>query len=125
MKSVSDVPGRAIIFAALDPAIKNGLAENRTNIILRQLDAAGLVIVPKEPTEAMWGELARDIIMWTRFGGAPTGYGLHSHLRSIGRAIPEWLIAEIPETTNTPPKGTVAACIYKAMIEASTPTPSP
>lgn len=84
------------------------------------LEKAGYTIVPKEPTEAMWGNLARDIVMWTRFTGIPTGEGLHKHLRSIRPdPIPEWLTKEIPDTNQTPPKGTVAACIYKAMLEAA------
>lgn len=53
MQSVTDKPGRAIIFTALDPALRNGLAENRTDIIIKKLDSAGLAIVPKEPTEKM------------------------------------------------------------------------
>ena len=73
-----------------------------------------------EPSKEMWGGLARDIVMWTRFTGIPTGEGLHKHLRSIRPdPIPEWLTKEIPDTNQTPPKGTVAACIYKAMLEAA------
>lgn len=82
----------------------------------------GWQIVPKEPTEGMWGELARDIVMWQRMtaNGAATGATLHKHLRSIRPApIPEWLAKEIPDATQVPPKGTVAACIYKAMLAAS------
>ncbi len=85
-----------------------------------QMDTDNFVLVPKEPTEEMWGGLARDIVMWTRFPGRATGQGLHKHLRSIRlEPIPEWLLKEIPDTDNVPPKGTVAACIFKAMIEKS------
>jgi hypothetical protein len=79
---------------------------------------AGYAIVPMEPTEPMWSELARDIVMWDRFP-RHTGADLHAHLRSLGRTIPDWLAKEIPDTDQVPPKGTVAACIYKAMIEAA------
>lgn len=88
----------------------------------KQLLPHGYAIVPKEPTEAMWGGLARDIVMWQRMtaNGSPTGISLHKHIRSIRpEPIPEWLTKEIPETNQTPPKGTVAACIYKAMLEAA------
>lgn len=85
----------------------------------------GYAIVPLEPTEAMWGGLARDIVMWAKWP-PHTGASLHQHLRSLRpHPTPEWLLKEIPDTDHTPPKGTIAACIYKAMIEASTPTPSP
>jgi hypothetical protein len=82
-----------------------------------QMLPKGYCIVPQEPTEAMWGELARDIVMWDRFQRRD-GLDLHKHLKSIGRPMPEWLAKEIPDTDRVPPKGTVAACIYKAMLEA-------
>jgi hypothetical protein len=80
--------------------------------------------IRQEPTEAMWGGLARDLVMWDR--GMPNQYGstLYKHLRSSGRDIPAWLLAEIPDIDHTPPKGTVAACIYKAMIAAAPSAPS-
>ncbi len=78
----------------------------------------GGVVAPREPTEAMWGGLARDIIMWTRFPHQ-SGSALHAHLRNCSAApVPAWLLAEIPDTDAVPPKGTVAACIYKAMLAA-------
>ena len=83
-----------------------------------QVDTDKYTLVPKEPTPEMWGELARDIVMWDRFP-VHTGLQLHKHLKSIGREIPDWLVKEIPPTDQTPPKGAVAACIYKAMLEAS------
>jgi hypothetical protein len=83
------------------------------------LKAEGFVVVPVEPTEAMWGGLARDLIMWDR--GLPNQYGstLYKHLRACGREIPDWLLAEIPDIDHTPPKGTVAVCIYRAMLAAA------
>jgi hypothetical protein len=76
--------------------------------------------VPTQPTEEQWGGLARDIVMWTRMHcGRPTGALLHDHLRRLGRTIPAWLVEEIADDDNVPAKGTVAACIYKAMVEAA------
>lgn len=76
---------------------------------------------PIEPTQEMWGGLARDIVMWWSMDNRH-GDALFRHLGHCGRSIPGWLRKEIPDTSHTPPKGTVAACIYKAMIESA---PSP
>lgn len=78
-------------------------------------------LVPKEPTEAQWGGLARDLVMWCRFD-KPTGAAFYSYLRSIDVEAPDWLLKEIPNTDRVPPKSTVAACIYKAML-ATAPEP--
>lgn len=100
--------------------LPEGLATELAEALLQYLDERGFKIVPKEPTEKMWGGLARDIVMWTRFQHArPTGETLYKHLRSIRGEPPEWLRQEIPDNNNVPPKGTVAAVIYKAMIEAA------
>lgn len=75
-----------------------------------------------EPSEPMWGGLARDIVMWQRMtaNGAANGAKLHKHLLSIRPGpVPDWLAKEIPATDQVPPKGTVAACIYKAMLMAA------
>lgn len=77
----------------------------------------GYVCAPREPTEAMWGGLARDLVLWQRFKN-PTGRALYEHLIMLGRTIPDWLTKEIGDLDHVPPKGTVATCIYKAMIEA-------
>ncbi len=71
----------------------------------------------RNPPEQMWDGLARDLVMWARFS-CPTGSALHQHLRSVGRPAPEWLLKEIPDTTRVPPKGTVAVCIFNAMLDA-------
>lgn len=76
------------------------------------------VIAPRIPTEAMWGGLARDIVTWQRmYSPGATGRQLHDHLTALGRKIPDWLKEEIPIDSLTCPKGTVAAVIYRAMIE--------
>jgi hypothetical protein len=78
----------------------------------------GWVSVPKEPTEAMWYGLARDIVMWRDLQN-PTGTALYKHLDNCGRDAPAWLRNEIHDKDYVPPKGTVAACIYKAMLSAA------
>ena len=75
-------------------------------------------VVPFEPTEEMWGGLARRIVMWWSFDRS-TGAALFRHLENCGESIPDWLREEIPDTEHVPPKGTVAACIYKAMVYAA------
>lgn len=80
----------------------------------------GYKLVPVEPTEAQWGGLARDIVWWLYAHGSPhTGHKLHAFLRNLGRYIPDWLTEEIHDSGHTPPKGTVAAVIYRAMLEAA------
>lgn len=82
----------------------------------------GWVMVPTEPTEEQWGGLARDIIMWWSFD-RPTGASLFKHLSSSGRDIPNWLRDEIKDTDHVPPKGTIAAVVYKAMLNAAKDKP--
>ena len=86
---------------------------------LAAIEAAGWRIVPADATEEQWGGLARAILFWWGGMDRPTGILLYQHLRLTGETIPDWLIAEIPEIDHVPPKGTVAACIYRAMLEAA------
>lgn len=84
----------------------------------------GYVLVPVEPTEEQWGELARDIMMWLDFD-RQTPRTLFDHLRNLGVEAPQWLIDE-PEMKNldhVPSKGTRCALIYKAMLAAAPTTP--
>ncbi len=72
-----------------------------------------------EPSEAMWGGLARDIMMWLDFG-TKTPRELFKHLKRTGRDIPKWLTDE-PEMRaldHVPSKGTRCVIIYKAMQAA-------
>jgi hypothetical protein len=82
-----------------------------------------MVIVPREPTAAMWGELARDIIMWMdmHHGSDLTPRILFAHLERIGRDIPRWLRdePELQALDHVPSKGTRAVLVYRAMIQAS------
>ena len=77
--------------------------------------------VPFQPTEAQWGGLARDIMMWLRLSGSgrPTGESLYEHLEMTGKDAPKWLLDEVPRTDHVPPKGTLCAIIYKAMLADS------
>lgn len=84
----------------------------------------GWQLVPKEPTEEMWGELARHIVFWNQINKGPHyGSNLHDYLRNCGHEIPAWLSEEIPDTMVSPPKGTITACIYKAMLSAAPTAP--
>ncbi len=78
-------------------------------------------IVPVEPTEDMWGGLARVLVQWSFFS-RPSGKYLYEHLARLNIEAPEWLSKEVPNTDHCPPKGTVAVCIYKSMLTAA-PTP--
>jgi hypothetical protein len=72
----------------------------------------------REPSAAMWSGLARDLIMWNRLG-QPTGALLYANLTMLGREVPQWLRDEIPDVDHVPPKGTVAVCVFKAMIDTA------
>lgn len=81
----------------------------------------GYVVVPKEPTEAMWGELARDIMFVLR-QERPTPKKLLYHLSHLYEELPDWLLAESelrdPQSDHVISKGTCCVLIYKAMIAA-------
>lgn len=49
----------------------------------------GYVLVPVEPTEAMWGGLARDLMMWLDFGN-PTVGAPQACPAVLGREWPAW-----------------------------------
>jgi hypothetical protein len=98
----------------------NAAIQHYIDTAARAQPVSGWKLVPIEPTEAMWGELARDIVFWLSMNSGPHyGSKMYEHLRNLGREIPEWLAKEIPDSNHTPPKGTVAVCIYKAMIAAA------
>jgi hypothetical protein len=83
----------------------------------------GHVLVPIVPSEDQWGGLARDIVMWLDMceGMRKTPRNLFRHLEDLGRDVPQWLRDE-PEMKNldhVPSKGTRAAIIYRAMVEAA------
>ena len=73
---------------------------------------------PFNPTEEMWGGLARSIMMWLDMTPS-TPRTLFKHLESSGIDIPEWLKSELEMTSldHIPSKGTRCVLIYKAMME--------
>ena len=78
------------------------------------------VCVPREPTWAQWGGLARDIMMWLDME-PKTPRRLFSYLDDIGTEIPQWLRDE-PEMKNldhVPSKGTRCVILYRAMLAAA------
>jgi hypothetical protein len=94
----------------------------RTGEILDASDQVVGRVVPVEPTEAQWGGLARDIVMWMDMGTRPTPETLFKHLERIGRNIPQWLRdeREMQHMNHVPSKGTRAVIIYRAMLSAAT-----
>ena len=82
----------------------------------------GFKVVPVEPTTEQYGGLARDIIQWMRFTDSKDQHSesLVKWLKDMGNEIPAWLYSE-PEinlSKHVISKGTIAAIIYKAMLEA-------
>lgn len=77
---------------------------------------AGLVTVPREPTESQWSGLARDVIMWMNAYDRHSSETLLKHLERSGTEIPDWLRKEADTGPHSLPKGSIAAIIYKAMI---------
>ncbi len=125
--------------ARVETALWNGAKHQGPNgirIVRPRLDAlvmaikglraapADMVLVPREPTEEMWGGLARDIVWFLYSTSAPhRGVRFYKWLENMGREVPEWLLAEMPNVDHSPSKGTWAVCIFKAMLEgAAAPT---
>lgn len=84
----------------------------------------GWKLVPLEPTEGQWGELARDVIMWLQLHirEGHTAATLLEHLDNVGRDIPEWLRAYCKDKGHLP-KGCITEIIYKAMLDAAPQPP--
>lgn len=92
---------------------------NSVAAAIAALTESGFAIVPVTPTEAQWGGLARAIIMWLDFD-RKTPAALFQHLERSIEEIPDWLRDEheLKRPDHVPSKGTRAAIIYRAMIEA-------
>lgn len=89
---------------------------------LTAIEQAGYKVVPVEPTEEMWGGLARDIMMWLDMydGHKKTPRNLFNHLDNLGREIPDWLReGEMAHLDHVPSKGTRCYIIYRAMLAAA------
>ena len=84
---------------------------------LSVIHGEGKTIVPREPTEAQWDGLARDLITWHEVGNR-TPRALFYYLKMLRREIPNWLRdePEMQALDHVPSKGTLAALIYRAMI---------
>lgn len=95
--------------------------DQSTYLALRAALARRAIAAMREPSEAMWSGLARDIIMWMDTGGRKTPRSLFEHLDLIGRDVPEWLKneAEFGNLDHVPSKGTRAVIIFRAMVEAA------
>ena len=83
----------------------------------------GYKLVPIEPTRDQFGGLARDIIQWMRFTPSSDQHSqsLIEWLKNMGNEIPSWLMGENEInhlSKHALSKGTIAAIIYKAMLEA-------
>lgn len=115
---VAGMSAREVITRAMRPNLTDA------DYVLRALTSAGYAVVPVEPTEAMWGGLARQIVLW-RDMISPTGQALYQHLTASGYEIPGWLRKEILDTNHVPAKGDVAVCIYRAMLAASSEGKTP
>lgn len=87
---------------------------------LSALEAMGLAVVPVVPSEAMWGGLARAIMMWLSMNERPTPAKLFRHLEMTGEPIPQWLRdePEMQALDHVPSKGTRCVLIYTAMLAA-------
>lgn len=83
-------------------------------------DLRDLYMVSWTPSEAVWGGLARAIMMWLDIGDK-TPAALFQHLARTGEAIPQWLKdePEMQALNHVPSKGTRCVIIYRAMLEAS------
>ena len=84
----------------------------------------GWRLAPIEPTVDQFGGMARDVIQWMRFTDSKDQHSesLVKWLKDMGNEIPDWLYSE-PEINHLSKhvlsKGTIAAIIYKAMLEAA------
>ena len=84
----------------------------------------GWKLVPVEPTTEQYGGLARDIIQWMRFTPSNDQHSqsLIEWLKNMGNEIQGWLMSENEInhlSKHVLSKGTIAAIIYKAMLEAA------
>lgn len=86
----------------------------------RRGEPEGWQLVPKEPDDDQWGNLARDIIKAWDFG-IKRPRELFKFLERSGTDIPQWLRdePEMKDLDHTPSKGTRAVLIYKAMLAAA------
>jgi hypothetical protein len=84
------------------------------------LEAEGFAIVPVVATEAMWGGLARSIMLGFD-AGSLNPRKLFKHLERCGYGIPQWLRdePEMKSLDHVISKGTRCVIVYRAMIAAA------
>ena len=107
------------------------IAHQQSKIIAKLRESAkaqalpdGWKPVPVEPTEQQFGGMARDIIQWLRFTESKNQHSesLVKWLKDMGNEIPDWLYKESEInhlSRHVISKGTIAAIIYKVMLEAA------
>jgi len=77
----------------------------------------GWQLVPKEPTEEMWGGLARKMFRaWDLGALKPRDF-----LDSLGEKLPQWLQdeGEMKNLDHVPSKGTRVVIVWRAMLAAA------
>ena len=104
-------------------AAKQARAIEELQVATKAALPEGWKLVPVEPTAEQYGGLARDIIQWMRFTPASDQHSesLIEWLKSMGNEIPNWLMGENEInhlSKHVLSKGTIAAIIYKSMLEA-------
>lgn len=78
------------------------------------------VLVPVEPTEAMWSGLARQLVFAFQMQAPHTPRRVLAFLENTGTEIPTWLKdePEMQALDHSISKGTRAVMIYRAMLNA-------
>ena len=100
------------------------IIEKLQKVAKSQVALEGWKLVPVEPTSDQFGGMARDIIQWMRFTESKNQHSdsLVKWLKDMGNEIPAWLYSESEInhlSKHVISKGTIAAIIYKAMLEAA------
>jgi hypothetical protein len=80
---------------------------------------ADVMAALREPSEAMWGGLARDIVFWLDTTDKRTPRSLFKFLGNVGREVPEWIKThmEMANLDHAISKGTRATIIFLAMLD--------
>lgn len=85
-------------------------------------------LVPLEPTEEQWSGFARKVVMWIQMQvqNRLTPKSLLKHLELTGVEPPAWLTeeGEMQTPDHAFSKGTIAAIIYRAMLEDAPASPT-
>ena len=117
--------GTPYVSASMDDLIANSMVRSAWwgwKAAKAQAVPEGWKLVPVEPTTEQFGGMARDVIQWMRFTESKNQHSesLVKWLKDMGNEIPEWLYSESEInhlSQHVISKGTIAAIIYKAMLE--------